>query len=313
MAWAGLSLVLLALARVLDRRVFLEQANLLAVAVVIRSLAHNIFGGSYFVAGEWHGRFSILSITAALLLATLPVAFRLRARYREQTISKFDRWVAIRYPEQVFFFAPVSLATVTIAVKMNAGMITLSWGIEGVILILLGLLVSQRSYRLTGLVLLLLCVAKIVVCDAWLLRRVGFGESPSSKLDCPWVLRDARRRGCFGGQRLVEKELLTTKIAYREVGKNNGNELRLAGGRAGGCVAAEKCQLKPILPFLPGLQVSGEVPPFSLIAGMIVQIAGKLNDIRLCSCSTGSLYLQRLRFYEVRGQCHQNGAHSRNC
>jgi uncharacterized membrane protein len=54
-----------------------------------------------------------------------------------------------------------------IAAKMNPGMITLSWGIEGVIVILLGLLVSQRSYRITGLSLLLLCVGKIVVLDAW--------------------------------------------------------------------------------------------------------------------------------------------------
>jgi hypothetical protein len=69
----------------------------------------------------------------------------------------------------VFFFAPVALVTVTIAVKMNPGMVTLSWAIEGVLVILLGLLVSVRSYRLTGLLLLLLCVAKIVVRDAWLL------------------------------------------------------------------------------------------------------------------------------------------------
>ena len=54
-----------------------------------------------------------------------------------------------------------------IAVKMNPGMVTLSWGIEGVSVILLGLLVSERTFRITGLVLLLLCVGKIVCLDAW--------------------------------------------------------------------------------------------------------------------------------------------------
>jgi uncharacterized membrane protein len=58
-----------------------------------------------------------------------------------------------------------------IAVKMNPGMVTLSWGIVGVMVILLGLLVSQRSYRLTGLFLLLLCVGKIVIRDAWNLNE----------------------------------------------------------------------------------------------------------------------------------------------
>jgi uncharacterized membrane protein len=50
---------------------------------------------------------------------------------------------------------------------MEPGMVTLSWGIEGVMVIVLGLLASQRSYRITGLLLLLLCVGKIVFRDAW--------------------------------------------------------------------------------------------------------------------------------------------------
>jgi uncharacterized membrane protein len=58
-----------------------------------------------------------------------------------------------------------------IAVKMNPGMITLSWGVEGVLVILLGLSVSERSYRITGLFLLLLCVGKIVLRDAWRLTE----------------------------------------------------------------------------------------------------------------------------------------------
>jgi uncharacterized membrane protein len=54
-----------------------------------------------------------------------------------------------------------------IFVKMNPGMVTLSWGVEGVMVILLGLVATQRSYRITGLLLLLLCVAKIAFRDAW--------------------------------------------------------------------------------------------------------------------------------------------------
>ena len=46
-------------------------------------------------------------------------------------------------------------------------MVTLAWGIEGVLVILLGIAVAQRSYRITGLLLLLLCVGKIVFRDAW--------------------------------------------------------------------------------------------------------------------------------------------------
>jgi uncharacterized membrane protein len=81
------------------------------------------------------------------------------------------RNLALRHPEQILFFAPVLLISSMIAVKMNPGMVTLAWGIEGVMVILLGLFVGQRTYRITGLFLLLLCVGKIVVRDAWHLEE----------------------------------------------------------------------------------------------------------------------------------------------
>jgi uncharacterized membrane protein len=65
------------------------------------------------------------------------------------------------------FFAPVLLLTLVLALKMRAGMVTVAWGIEGVLIVLLALAVNERSFRLTGLVLLLVCVGKIMVRDAW--------------------------------------------------------------------------------------------------------------------------------------------------
>ena len=46
-------------------------------------------------------------------------------------------------------------------------MITVGWGIEGVVVFLLALWIGERSYRLAGLGLLLLCVGKILVIDVW--------------------------------------------------------------------------------------------------------------------------------------------------
>jgi uncharacterized membrane protein len=65
------------------------------------------------------------------------------------------------------FFAPVLLLTLMLALKMRAGMVTVAWGVEGVMIILLAFAVNERTYRLTGLVLLLICVGKIMVRDAW--------------------------------------------------------------------------------------------------------------------------------------------------
>jgi len=165
-AWGILAVVLFLITLFLDKEVFLEQAVLLVVGIVGRGLAHNIFGSSYFVAGGWRGNFLVLLLTAALLLSALPVAFHVRKRYASCS-GRSLRILAVKYPEQFLFFASVVLVSFMIEVKMNPGMVTLSWGIEGVMVILLGLIASQRSFRITGLLLLLLCVGKIVCLDAW--------------------------------------------------------------------------------------------------------------------------------------------------
>lgn len=172
LAWAILVVVLMLTVLIIDKELFLQQAALLAVGVVGRGIAHNIFGGSYFTATGWNGNVAVLSLVAALFLGGLPIAFRLRARYAERPMQfRLSRALALNRPEQWLFFAPVVLITLMIVAKMNPGMVTLSWGIEGLLVILLGLSVNQRSYRITGLLLLLLCVGKIIFRDAWQLNE----------------------------------------------------------------------------------------------------------------------------------------------
>jgi hypothetical protein len=165
-AWAVVVLVLFGAARLLNRSIFLHQALLLTLGTCTRGVMHNLFGASYFTAGDWTGRYLVLGSAIAVLLASLPFAFRWRDRYRGQASRNWLEAV-VRRPEQLMFFAPVLLLTLMLALKMRAGMVTVSWGIEGVLIILLALAVKERSFRLTGLVLLLLCVGKVLVRDAW--------------------------------------------------------------------------------------------------------------------------------------------------
>jgi uncharacterized membrane protein len=46
-------------------------------------------------------------------------------------------------------------------------MITIGWSAQGVLVFLFALTVKERSYRLAGLALLLLGVAKILTVDIW--------------------------------------------------------------------------------------------------------------------------------------------------
>jgi hypothetical protein len=166
-AWAAVVFVLFGVALLLDRSIFLYQAILLTIGTCIRAIMHNLFGASYFSGGDWTGRYFVLGSAVAVLLACLPFAFRLRDHSKQQTLR--IRWLAalVRHPEQFMFFAPVVLLTLMLALKMRAGMVTVAWGIEGVLIVLLALAVNERSFRLTGMILLLVCVGKIMVRDAW--------------------------------------------------------------------------------------------------------------------------------------------------
>lgn len=166
--WALTAAALVVAALIFDQEVFLEQTVLLTAGTLVRGLAHNIFGSSYFTSEGWSGKFSIIALTSALLFATLPIAFRIRDRYRELPRGSFlAHHLAARRPDQFLFFVPLLLVVITIGVKMDPGMVTLAWGIVGLAVIVLGLLASQRSYRLAGISLLVLCIGKILFRDAW--------------------------------------------------------------------------------------------------------------------------------------------------
>jgi hypothetical protein len=170
-AWAAMIWVLVAIAWRYERRIFLGQGLLLGAAVLLRGTLHNFYERSYFPAPVWQGRSMTVGVTVALLFAALPFAFKLR-RSPEDDSAKRGLWRRLfnffeRRPDQVFFFVPFFLLTVLLALEVPKGMVTVAWGIEAVAIFLLAIAVGQRSYRLSGLGLLLLCVGKIVVHDVW--------------------------------------------------------------------------------------------------------------------------------------------------
>jgi predicted membrane protein DUF2339 len=169
-SWAAIVFALLGASLALNQPLFLHQGLLLTVIVFGRAMAHNLFGGSYFGEGDWKGDYLVVSSAAGILLASLTFAFRLRDLFQPaQSSSRIVRLLQgiARRPEQMEFFVPITLLTFMLALKMKTGMITVSWGVEGVLVFLLALAVNERSFRLTGLGLLLLCVGKVMALDVW--------------------------------------------------------------------------------------------------------------------------------------------------
>jgi uncharacterized membrane protein len=72
----------------------------------------------------------------------------------------------MRRPEQAVFFITLVLVAALLFLKMSGGMVTLAWAVEGVLAFILALWVRERSFRLAGLTLVILCVVKIP-WDTW--------------------------------------------------------------------------------------------------------------------------------------------------
>jgi hypothetical protein len=169
-AYAALALALFAAAWALDRPIFLHQAILVTLGTFARGMAHNLFGSRYFGEGTWQGRYLVVGLASAILLASLYFAFAIRGRYAPPAGASRWKKIAtflIARPEQLQFIVPVILVSTMFALKMESVWVTASWGIEGLCVVLLAYLVREHSFRLVGYAMFVICVLKIVAMDFW--------------------------------------------------------------------------------------------------------------------------------------------------
>jgi uncharacterized membrane protein len=166
--WSAMATILMALAWLMRRRTFLAQAIALAIAVVVRALLFDLSGHSG--ADFWHGPLYRISVAALVLIAALPFAFKLRGPefWKGSSIPLPEPIApALCHPEQWFFFAPFAIMVAALAIKLSSGHITIAWSLLGLGAFLFALAVGERSFRLAGLILLLVSVAKILLMDVW--------------------------------------------------------------------------------------------------------------------------------------------------
>ncbi len=165
---AVLAVAVLLLARVLGRPLFRAQAIALVLVTVGRTLAFNVLSASPLTSSFTGSRIFTVAVTCALLLAALPIAYTLRRQTMPENAAQ-PAWFhhLLAHPEQVFFFATLTVLFALVPVQLRAGMMTIGWSVLGLLAFLFALTVSERSFRLSGLGLLLLAVGKVLTVDVW--------------------------------------------------------------------------------------------------------------------------------------------------
>lgn len=172
--WAALVFLFVLIARQYGRRIFLGQALLLSAGVFFRTTFHNFYQRSYFPAPSFFsGRWTTVGTSIFLLFLSLMVSRQLKQVRPEGTTEKGGRIKRAlarlgRNPAQIFFFAAFILLTGLLYLELHTrGMSTVAWGAEAVGVFLFALAVKERSFRLSALALLFVCVGKIVFVDVW--------------------------------------------------------------------------------------------------------------------------------------------------
>lgn len=164
-AWAVFAVLLLAAAWFAKRAPF-----------QIHGIALALWTGLYSIAicastqtGQrpwWQDNLFRMSLASAILLTGLVFAFPLRKLAAAEHWS--GNWPrSVQRPEQWFFFVPFALMIVTLAAELRPGNLTLGWSLLGLGAFIFALPLGERSFRLSGLALLLLCVAKVLLMDVW--------------------------------------------------------------------------------------------------------------------------------------------------
>lgn len=155
--YAGLVVGTLLIAWLARRQVFLFQALVMLSVTAFRISMTNFFDVQKHVPSSLMD--SIWAI--ALLACAVPVAFQARKNALAVGAPGWFSTLA-RHAQHPMFFVPVALLAVLLFLKLSGGKLTGAWAVEGFAVFVLALWAKERSFRLTGLSLLLVSICKLV-------------------------------------------------------------------------------------------------------------------------------------------------------
>jgi hypothetical protein len=150
--WTMLALLLLGAGRLRDQLDFRYQSYLLAAVTFVRALQAEFSTAPVF-AGAAH-RVAIGVVVTALLFAGQLLVPRIEEK------AGPERWARLLYS-----LLSTAFATALVYREVSGSMLTVWWGLEGAALLRVGFLLRDRTLRLSGLALFLVCLVKLFVYD----------------------------------------------------------------------------------------------------------------------------------------------------
>jgi hypothetical protein len=154
--YAALVVLTLLTAWLAHRSIFLYQAMVLLVFTATRVSMTNF----YHLKEPFSSSLSSSIYSIALLACAVPLAFKVRSAAKPGDYPGWASALAL-HPEQPTFFVPVILLAVLLFLKLTGWWVTLGWAVEALTVFILALWAGERSFRLTGLFLMLVSIGKL--------------------------------------------------------------------------------------------------------------------------------------------------------
>jgi len=168
----GYSLIVVALLAVAWRtglKIFLYQALVMLGVTAFRLSTHNF----YMLRNSFSSSTSASALAIVLLAVGIPIGFKLRELKADGSQQEGkEKWLSVlaRRPEQPMFFVPVVLMAILLIIKFDFGWNVLALAVEMIVVVLGAFFAKERSFRLAGLGLLLVCILKFFSWDVWRLN-----------------------------------------------------------------------------------------------------------------------------------------------
>ena len=163
--WTVLALAFLWLGLRRDDRDFRLQSYALVVLVFVRAWATNFYIGGTILGID--GRiFTGVAVTAGLFAAhfLVPRGSEWCAHDRPGALDRSIRWLDEQARAALSLLATV-LFSAFLFYEVSGSWLTVAWGLQGTALLIAGFALRDRQLRLSGLVLLGVCILKAFVYD----------------------------------------------------------------------------------------------------------------------------------------------------
>lgn len=167
--WSLIAATYLVIAVLMDKKHYLPMSAIAVLAAGIRAIFMNVLQDKYLTVFESSAVYPLLTVA---VIYACNIFSHYKLAIEDATGGALARF--FRRPVPLFSLTATAVLTVFIVVKTTGVYMTACLGIEGLLLCVAGFLIREKSWRISGLVVLTATLAKVFLVDLRKLETIYY-------------------------------------------------------------------------------------------------------------------------------------------